>query len=81
MIFGEIKNYGPVSSPGGLFNRLLAGCDDRANAAHSQKTRRPEGFQANRRLAAPWAKTQKGDSPASRLAIHLFARKQHPSEF
>ena len=29
-----------------------AGCDDRANAAHSQKTRRPEGFRAKSRLAS-----------------------------
>jgi len=28
------------------------GCNDRANAAHSQKTRRPEGFRANSRLAS-----------------------------
>ena len=45
-----------------------AGCDDRANAAHSQKTRRPEGFRAKSRLT-------------SCLAIQPFAHTQHPSEF
>ena len=29
-----------------------AGCDDRANAGHGQKTRRPEGFRGKGRLAA-----------------------------
>ncbi len=30
-----------------------AGCDDRTNAGHGQKTRRPEGFRGKGRLASP----------------------------
>src|SRR5260370_11980814 len=30
-----------------------AGCDDRGNAGHGQRTRRPEGFRGKGRLASP----------------------------
>src|SRR6266545_3796438 len=59
-----------------------AGCDDRANAGHGQKTRRPEGFRAKDHLASLilGQRPMKG-SPSSRLAIRPFPRKQRPSEF
>src|SRR5277367_1352630 len=71
----------------------VEGCNDRANAAHRQKTRRPEGFRANSRLASlllgrrptkgilPCRAKASAEADSSRLAFQLFARKQHPSEF
>ena len=60
-----------------------AGCNDRANAGHREKTRRPEGFRAKGRGASLLrrSKTHQGYSPSSRLARQPFPRKQDLAEF
>ena len=67
--------------------RPAAGCKERANAGHGQKTRRPEGFRGKGRLASPCSRMLSEllrGGRAQRLprrAIRPFGRKQAPCEF
>src|SRR3989442_13339354 len=64
-----------------------AGCKERANAGHGQKTRRPEGFRGKGHLASPCSRMPSEllrGGRAQRLArraIRPFPRKQAPCEF
>src|SRR6266700_6560806 len=61
-----------------------AGCKERANAGHGQKTRRPEGFRGKGRLASACSRMLSellhGGRAQSllRRAIRPFPRKQRP---
>src|SRR5207245_5212802 len=56
-----------------------AGCKERANAGHGQKTRRPEGFRAKGRLASLLLSRRSTRDILLRRAIRPFPRKQRPS--
>src|SRR6266849_2295557 len=56
-----------------------AGCDDRTNAGHGQKTRRPEGFRGKGRLASLLLSRRSTRDILLRRAIRPFPRKQRPS--
>src|SRR5712692_9781118 len=56
-----------------------AGCDDRTNAGHGQKTRRPEGFRGKGRLASLLLSRRSTRDILLRRAIRPFRRKQRPS--
>src|SRR6266436_4272347 len=58
-----------------------AGCKERANAGHGQKTRRPEGFRGKGRLASLLLKIHQGYSPSSRLPSGLFYENSAPRSF
>src|SRR5713101_6532592 len=53
-----------------------AGCDDRPNAGHGQKTRRPEGFRGKGRLASLLLGYGQLAGMLPPRAIRPFARKQ-----
>src|SRR5260221_9885983 len=58
-----------------------AGCKERANAGHGQKTRRPEGFRGKGRLASLLLSRRSARDILLRRAIRPFPRKQRPSWF
>ncbi len=47
------RNFGCGQGGLGRAQRPAAGCEERANAGHGQKTRRPEGFRGKGRLTSP----------------------------
>src|SRR6266700_5630086 len=47
------RDFGRGQGGLGGAQRPAAGCEERANAGHGQKTRRPEGFRAKGHLASP----------------------------
>src|SRR5229473_3042066 len=47
------RDFGRGQGGLGRAQRPAAGCKERANAGHGQKTRRPEGFRGKGRLASP----------------------------
>src|SRR6266849_9545982 len=55
-----------------------AGCDDRTNAGHGQKTRRPEGFRGKGRLASPCSRRLSELLRGGR-AQRLLRRACHPA--
>src|SRR5260370_39316311 len=57
----------------------VAGCKERANAGHGQKTRRPEGFRGKGRLASLLLSRRSTRDILLRRAIRPFPRKQRPS--
>src|SRR5712692_9977842 len=56
-----------------------AGCKERVNAGHGQKTRRPEGFRGKGRLASLLLSRRSTRDILLRRAIRPFRRKQRPS--
>ena len=58
-----------------------AGCKERVNAGHGQKTRRPEGFRGKGRLASLLLSRRSTRDILLRraIAIRPFPRKQRPS--
>src|SRR5713226_4433047 len=56
-----------------------AGCKERVNAGHGQKTRRPEGFRGKGRLASLLLSRRSTRDILLRRAIRPFPRKQRPS--
>src|SRR5712692_7242523 len=62
----------------GRAQRPAAGCDDRTNAGHGQKTRRPEGFRGKGRLASPCSRMLSELLRGGR-AQRLLSRACHPA--
>src|SRR3989442_7130785 len=56
-----------------------AGCKERANAGHGQKTRRPEGFRGKGRLASLLLSRRSTRDILLRRASRPFPRKQRAS--
>ena len=72
------RDFGCGQGGLGRAQRPAAGCDDRTNAGHGQKTRRPEGFRGKGRLAWPCSRMVSELLRGGR-APRLLRRACHPA--
>src|SRR5712692_3488413 len=72
------RDFGRGQGGLGRAQRPAAGCKERANAGHGQKTRRPEGFRGKGRLASPCSRML---SELLRVAARSasFVAPRHPA--